>query len=190
MVKHQMISSKERHGFRRSLLRWYSTYGRVLPWRQTREPYAILVSEFMLQQTQVSAVLGFYRKWFQHFPTFAALAAASENEVLKRWEGLGYYARARNLQATAKLVMTQHRGVLPADPQFLRKFPGIGRYTANAVATFAFDQRLPLVEANITRVLTRLFNITVPVASAAGREQLWHTATSLVPKSQPGRFNS
>jgi A/G-specific adenine glycosylase len=176
--------------FHRRLLHWYSTNGRDLPWRRTDDPYAILVSEFMLQQTQVGTVLPFFDRWLKRFPTFAALAAASETEVLHAWQGLGYYTRATNLHAAAKRVVSHHRGVLPADPEILRTLPGMGRYTANAVATFAFDRSVPIVEANTARLIARLFNIRVPVDSARGRDALWRGATALVPKNGAGRFNS
>jgi A/G-specific adenine glycosylase len=176
--------------FRHRLLRWYSANGRDLPWRRTRDPYAILVSEIMLQQTQVSTVRPYYERWLNRFPDFTALADASESDVLHTWQGLGYYSRARNLHAAAKIVVREHRACLPSEPELLRKLPGMGRYTANAVATFAFNQAMPIVEANITRVIARLFNVEIPVDSTAGREQLWQTAASLVPKRDPAKFNS
>jgi A/G-specific adenine glycosylase len=176
--------------FRRCLFHWYCRHGRDLPWRKTKDPYAILVSEIMLQQTQVGTVRSFYNKWLERFPDFATLAAASETEVLHAWQGLGYYTRARNLHAAAKLVVSQHGGFMPRDPKIIGNLPGLGRYTANAVATFAFDQPVPIVEANTTRVLARLFNINTPVDSAAGREQLWKHAATLVPKVNAVQFNS
>jgi len=149
-----------------------------------------MVSEVMLQQTQVSAVVPFYESWLKRFPTFHSLAAASENDVLHAWQGLGYYRRARNLHGAAKLVVRQYCGVLPSDPKLIRQLRGMGRYTSNAVATFAFNRSLPIVEANITRVLTRLFNINLPIDSAAGSAQLWKTATALVPGRNARKFNS
>jgi A/G-specific adenine glycosylase len=169
--------------FRRALLRWFRRHGRDLPWRRTRDPYAILVSEFMLQQTQVATVLPYYINWLRRFPNFRALAAATENDVLHAWQGLGYYSRARNLHATAKLVQDRHGGKLPNDPQLLRELPGIGRYTANAIATFAFARSVPIVEANTSRLLARLFNVTRD-------EKLWQIAATVVPKRNPARFNS
>ncbi|MEP6604211.1 MAG: A/G-specific adenine glycosylase [Spartobacteria bacterium] len=177
-------------GFRTALRPWFRRHGRDLPWRRTRDPYAILVSEFMLQQTQVTAVIPFYHAWLRRFTTFAALAAATENDVLHAWQGLGYYARARNLHAAAKAVQDRHGGIFPRDIDSIRALPGIGRYTANAVATFAFDQSVPIVEANTARLLARLFNIDSAIDSAAGREKLWHAATMLVPKQNAGHFNS
>lgn len=169
--------------FRRALLTWFRKHGRDLPWRRTRDPYAILVSEFMLQQTQVATVLPYYAKWMRRFPTFSALAAADEADVLHAWQGLGYYTRARNLRAAAGLVQNRHRGVLPDEPALLRQLPGIGRYSANAVAAFAFDKSVPIVEANSGRVLSRLFNVSA-------REQLWEKAAHLLPKRHARNFNS
>ena len=185
-----MFSPKNLRTFRRLLLRWYRHHGRDLPWRKTRSPYAILVSEFMLQQTQVAAVVPYYNDWLRRFPDFAALTRASENEVLHAWQGLGYYARARNLRASAKLVQDRHGGVFPRQLDAMRELPGVGRYTANAIATFAFDQPVPIVEANTARVLARLFNINAPIDSATGRERLWSSAARLIPKRAVGVFNS
>jgi A/G-specific adenine glycosylase len=176
--------------FRRSLAVWFALHGRDLPWRKTGDPYAILVSEFMLQQTQVATVIPYYNKWLRQFPDFASVARASQNAVLHSWQGLGYYSRARNLQAAAKIVQARHGGVFPSDIAAIRKLPGVGRYTANAVATFAFNQAVPIVEANSSRVLARLFDIRAPIDSARGREKLWENAALLLPKRNAARFNS
>src|SRR5256884_125234 len=184
------MSLKNVRAFRRSLLDWYRRYGRDLPWRGTRDPYAILVSEFMLQQTQVSTVIPYYNEWLYRFPDFAALARATENDVLHAWQGLGYYARARNLHATAKLVQDRHRGRVPPDVDSMRQLPGVGAYIAHAVATFAFDQSVPIVEANTARVLSRLFNLRTPIDSTAGRQALWQKAATLVPKNSARAYNS
>lgn len=176
--------------FRRSLLSWYRKNGRDLPWRRTTDPYAILVSEFMLQQTQVSAVIPYYNEWMRRFPDFATLAAASEQEVLHAWQGLGYYTRARNLRATAMAVMEKHGGVFPQRLAEIENLPGIGRYTARAVATFAFDQSVPIVEANTARLLARLSDLQVPIDTSAGREMLWSTAETLLPDRAAGIHNS
>jgi A/G-specific adenine glycosylase len=182
-----MTNSKS---FRRALLNWYRNNGRDLPWRVTRDPYRIVVSEFMLQQTQVATVRPYYEKWSRRFPTFAALAAASESEVLHAWQGLGYYARARYLRSTAKFVMDRHGGSLPKTIEQMQKLPGIGKYTAHAIATFAFDQSVPIVEANSARVLSRLFNLQSPIDSALGEKTLWNRAATLVPEKQPATYNS
>jgi A/G-specific adenine glycosylase len=176
--------------FRRSLLDWFRRRGRVLPWRKTRDPYAILVSEFMLQQTQVATVIPYYNRWLRRFPDFASVSCASQNDVLHAWQGLGYYNRARNLRAAASIVQDRHRGTLPGDVAAIRKLPGVGRYIANAVATFAFNQPVPIVEANSSRVLARLLDMRAPIDSAMGREKLWAYATQLVPKRDAARFNS
>jgi A/G-specific adenine glycosylase len=184
------MAHNQRRAFRRSLLQWYRHNGRDLPWRQTRDPYAIVVSEFMLQQTQVATAIPYYNKWLRRFPDFASVASASENDVLHAWQGLGYYSRARNLHTTAKIVQARYRGVFPNDIAAIRKLPGVGRYTTNAVVTFAFNQPVPIVEANSSRVLARLFDIRVPIDSAIGREKLWENAAQLVPKRNAARFNS
>ena len=185
-----MFVSKENIAFRRKLLRWYAKQGRDLPWRRTHDPYAILVSEIMLQQTQVGSVLPFYERWLKRFPNFEALAAASESDVLHAWQGLGYYSRARNLHRAAILIVRQFNGILPRNPNEICRLPGLGRYTSNAVATFAFNQPVPIVEANITRVIARLFDIRVAVDTTAGRERLWQSAEWLLPKRNAGRYNS
>ena len=177
-------------GFRRALLPWYRKNGRDLPWRRTRNPYAILVSELMLQQTQVATVIPYYERWMRRFPDFASLAAAPESEVLHAWQGLGYYARARNLHATAKKVLAEHGGKLPTSESEMQLLPGVGRYTANAISTFAFNHSLPIVEANTARVLARLTNLHARIDSGLGRNALWATAAALVPKHNAGAYNS
>jgi len=144
----------------------------------------------MLQQTQVTAVLPYYYRWLQKFPDFASLGRASENDVLRMWQGLGYYARARNLRAAAQILATRYGGIFPADLAADRELPGIGRYTANAIAVFAFGRSVPLVEANISRVLARLFEIKLPIDSSAGRVRLWQLAAALLPSRRADRFNS
>jgi A/G-specific adenine glycosylase len=176
--------------FQRSLLRWYSKTGRDLPWRRTRDPYAILVSEFMLQQTQVTTVSPYYKQWLRRFPDFVALARASESEVLHAWQGLGYYARARNLHTSAKLVVDRHTDRFPKSIEEMRRLPGVGKYTAHAVATFAFGQPAAIVEANTSRVLARLFNLRIPIDSTGGRNELWNHAARLVPGKNSSTYNS
>jgi A/G-specific adenine glycosylase len=144
----------------------------------------------MLQQTQVATVIPYYHKWLRTFPDFRSLARASENEVLRAWQGLGYYARARNLHATAKTVMDRHCGNFPWGIEQMRQLPGIGKYTAHAVASFAFDQSVPIVEANTSRVLARLFNLRESIDSDPGRKTLWRRAASLLPKSDAATINS
>jgi A/G-specific adenine glycosylase len=176
--------------FRSGLLGWYRRNGRDLPWRRTRNPYRILVSEFMLQQTQVGTVLPYYKEWLRRFPNFAALARASQSDVLHAWQGLGYYARARNLHAAAKEVIKRHGARFPTALEKIEELPGIGKYTARAIACFALDQSLPIVEANTARVLTRLFNFRGAIDSAAGQQTLWNYAARLVPKRNAAIYNS
>jgi len=189
-VRRFLINAIAATSFRRSLLNWYRRNARDLPWRQTSDPYAILVSEFMLQQTQVATVIPYYEEWLHRFPDFAVLAAASENDVLHAWQGLGYYSRARNLRATAIAVMKKHAGVFPRNLASIQELPGIGRYTANAIATFAFDQSVPIVEANIARVLSRLFDLQLPIDTSAGREQVWSAAAQILPRRNARQHNS
>ena len=144
----------------------------------------------MLQQTQVATVVPYYNEWMRRFPDFVALAAASEQEVLHAWQGLGYYARARNLRTTAITITEKHGGRFPRTLDEIRALPGIGRYTARAVATFAFDQSVPIVEANIARLLARLIDLQLPIDASAGREMLWSSAGALLPRRSAGIYNS
>ena len=144
--------------FKRRLLAWFRTAARDLPWRRTRDPYRVLVSEFMLQQTQVSRVLGYYAPFLRRYPSLAALARATPRAVREAWDGLGYYRRAANLHRLARQVVRHHDGVVPSDPQALEQLPGIGPYTAGAVATFAFEKPAPAVDTNVARVLGRVFS--------------------------------
>ncbi len=185
-----VILPKNARAFRCSLLGWYRNNGRALPWRRTRDPYAILVSEFMLQRTQVATVLPYYNEWLRRFPDFFALARASESSVLHAWQGLGYYARARNLYATSRIVVNRYGGHLPRTISRARQLPGIGQYSAHALATFAFDQSVPIVETNTARVLSRLFNFRRPIDCTVGREALWNYAESLLPKRSARVYNS
>lgn len=172
-----------------ALTGWFRAVGRDLPWRRTSDPYAILVSEIMLQQTQVITVIDYYHRWMARFPNTALLAAAEEAEVLQYWQGLGYYSRARNLHVAAKRVEAIHGGIFPEEEAEIRALPGVGRYTAAAVATFAYDQPSPPVDGNIIRVIARLINFKEPVDTSAGLEYLWSTATAWQPAERPGEFN-
>jgi A/G-specific adenine glycosylase len=180
----------EARSFRARLARWFKSRGRDLPWRRTHDPYAIMVSEFMLQQTQVATVLDYYRRWLARFPDFAALAAATEDDVLHAWQGLGYYSRARNLHRAAQAIHAQYGGRPPRDPALLEALPGVGRYTAGAIATFAFDRAVPIIDANIARVIARLLDLQEPIDSARGGEILWTTAAMLLPKNRGRLHNS
>ena len=174
--------------FRSALTDWFLDNGRDLPWRTMppRDPYSVLVSEIMLQQTQVITVIDYYLRWMERFPDAAALAAAPENDVLHAWQGLGYYSRARNLHAAARVIVERHRGVFPRDLEGLRALPGVGPYTAAAVATFAFDQPTPPIDANIIRVTARLLDYRKPVDSAAGQKTLRTVAEQWQPGAEEG----
>ena len=163
--------------------------GRDLPWRANRDPYRILVSEMMLVQTTVTAVIPYFERFLRRFPDPGALAAADESEVLKVWEGLGYYRRARQLHAAARMIVDEHGGTMPDDPAAVRALPGVGRYIAGAILSFAFDRPEPIVEANSQRVLARLLAIKENLKTASTQERIWQAAERLVPGSGAGTFN-
>ncbi|MEI6739184.1 MAG: A/G-specific adenine glycosylase [Gemmatimonadaceae bacterium] len=169
--------------FRRRLHAWYRANCRDLPWRETRDPYRILVSELMLQQTQVSRVLDFYRRFLERFPDLPTLAAARPSRVRESWEGLGYYARARNLHALSRQVTREQEGIIPQEPEALRALPGIGAYTAGAVASFAYEKRAALVDTNVARVLRRVFVPQVNAKSGPGGKVLWSVAEQILPRT-------
>jgi A/G-specific adenine glycosylase len=175
--------------FARALLRWYDENRRDLPWRRTRDPYAIWVSETMLQQTQVATVVGYYERWMRRFPTLTSLARASEEAVLAEWQGLGYYSRARNLKRGAQEVVDHRGGSLPRRASELLTLPGIGPYSAGAIASIAFDEPTPVVDGNVARVLCRIFGIEGDPKSGPIRKRLWDEAAALVPKVRAGDFN-
>ncbi len=166
--------------FRRRLLRWFRKHGRDLPWRRTRDPYRVLVSEFMLQQTQVSRVEGYYHRFLERYPTIRSLADAPASAVRESWDGLGYYRRAADLHRLAKAVVDERAGIIPHDPLELVRLPGVGRYTAGAVASFAYERRAPAVDTNVARVLRRAFHPRL--APAAAERRLWETAARVLPR--------
>ncbi len=172
-----------------ALLPWYRAHRRDLPWRQTRDPYAIWVSEVMLQQTQVETVRPYYARWLARFPDIAALAAASESEVLLLWQGLGYYSRARRLLAGAQAVAEKHGGALPESVDELLRLPGIGPYSAGAIASIAFNQEVPLVDGNVVRVITRLFGLHGDPSRAPLKSRIWELAAQLIVKGHARDFN-
>jgi A/G-specific adenine glycosylase len=184
-----LTGAKPRAAFRRRLLGWFGKHARDLPWRNTRDPYRIWLSEVMLQQTTVAMIVPRFEQFVAAFPTVQALAAADEQRVLREWEGLGYYRRARGLHAAAKRIVADHGGALPRDVATLMTLPGVGRYTAGAVASFAYDVRAPIVETNTQRVLARLAAFNQPLAAGASQRFLWQTAESLLPAKGAGRFN-
>jgi A/G-specific adenine glycosylase len=179
-LKTQAVDSKM---LVRSLLRWFRANARDLPWRRTRDAYAIWVSEVMLQQTQVKTVLPYWKRWMQRLPHIASLARAAPDEIHKLWEGLGYYHRVRNMQRAARKIVEKHRGKFPRDFVSILALPGIGRYTAGAISSIAFNQPQPVLDGNVIRVLTRLYGIALDPAEAAVREQLWNLAEELVQAS-------
>lgn len=174
--------------FARRLLRWYRRHKRDLPWRRTSDPYAIWVSEVMLQQTTVNAVIPRYDEWLALFPDVRALARAPLQKILKAWQGLGYYQRARNMSAAAKIIVARHGGRLPGDAEALRGLPGFGAYTTAAVLSIAFGRRAPLVDANIRRVLMRVFGIHGEAQTRHDRAWL-ERLSPLLPARRPGDFN-
>jgi A/G-specific adenine glycosylase len=171
------------------LLNWYHLNKRTLPWRGHPDPYAVWVSEIMLQQTRVEAVIPYFEKWMRLFPTPRTLAVASEQHVLNAWEGLGYYSRARNLHKAAKIITEKFGGELPRDLEQLRQLPGIGRYTLGAIASIAFDMNVPALDGNIKRVYARVFDINEPVDSPKGEKILWDIAEKHLPKTDAGDYN-
>ncbi|MDH7568300.1 MAG: A/G-specific adenine glycosylase [Armatimonadota bacterium] len=174
---------------RRALLEWYRLNQRNLPWRSTGDPYAVWVSEVMLQQTQAQTVVPYYQRWMARFPTLRHVAEAPVEEVLRYWAGLGYYARARCLHAAARRVVEVHGGVLPADRKALLALPGIGRYTAGAILSIAFGLPAPVVDGNVGRVLSRLFLVAGDPKSRAGQQRLWELAGMLAEGEAPGELN-
>jgi len=175
--------------FARRLIAWQKRHGRHdLPWQNTRDPYRVWLSEIMLQQTQVATVVPYYERFLVRLPTLAALAAAPVAEVMSLWSGLGYYARARNLHACARVLMARHGGAFPHDPQALAGLPGIGRSTANALAVFCFGARAPILDGNVKRVLCRAFGIEGFPGAAAVEKTLWRRAAELLPQGDVGSY--
>lgn len=184
-----LISSSQKQLLRRRLLAWYAKHARDLPWRKSRDPYRVWVSEIMLQQTQVATVRDYFLRFVAAFPNVHALAEADEQSVLRLWEGLGYYRRARQLHAAAQCVVTEHQGRFPQSVESLRALPGIGRYTAGAIASIAFDQRAPILEANTIRLLSRLIAYREDPLATAGQRVLWRVAEDILPRSNVAKFN-
>jgi A/G-specific adenine glycosylase len=177
------FKSVDLDGFRSALLAWYQRNRRDLPWRRTQDPYAIWLSEIMLQQTRVAAVIAHYHRFLTRFPTVHKLAAARESSVLAKWSGLGYYRRARNLHAAAKAVVRVHGGAFPRTSAGLQALPGIGRYTAAAIASIAFHEASAVVDGNVERVISRLSG------TAVSRKRIWEVAGQLLASEHPGDFN-
>jgi A/G-specific adenine glycosylase len=186
---HVAPPTKARRAFRRKLLQWYDRHGRELPWRITADPYHILVSEVMLQQTQVDRVLPKYREWLGKYPSLEALAAAPEHEVTKTWYPLGYNIRPKRLQAIAREAVASYGGRLPSDEATLRSFKGIGAYTAGAIRSFAFRERAAILDTNVARVLFRVFLGRGALKAHATRKELWRISAVLVPRARAFDFN-
>ncbi|MBW1775769.1 MAG: A/G-specific adenine glycosylase [Deltaproteobacteria bacterium] len=173
----------------KQVIGWYAKHQRPLPWRKTRDPYAIWISEVMLQQTQVETVVPYYRRFLSKFPDVGVLAKTRLQAVLKVWENLGYYSRARHIHEAAKEIMERHNGRIPDSMEELRRLPGIGPYIAAAILCFAFGRQVPTVEANVNRVLCRLFGIRTPLEHTRTRKRIYDVAVSLVPKKKASYFN-
>ena len=183
--------------FQSRLLRWYDAHHRKLPWRavgdgshRTLDPYHVLVSETMLQQTQVATVIPYYQRFLEKFPTFQSLADADTQDVLRLWQGLGYYSRARNLQAAAREVVSRFGGKVPTNLDDLLTLPGVGRYTAGAIASIAHNLRVPILDGNVARVLCRLDAIESDPRDKSTNQHLWFRAEEILPHSRLGDFNS
>jgi A/G-specific adenine glycosylase len=183
------FSTAQKQFLRRRLLAWYAKNARDLPWRKSQDPYRVWISEIMLQQTQVATVRDYFTRFVAAFPNIQSLAAASEVEVLRLWEGLGYYRRARQLHAAAKKVVTGHSGEFPRELADLQSLPGIGRYTAGAIASVAFNKRAPILEANTIRLFSRLIAYRGQVATATTQKTLWQFAEEILPQKDVACFN-
>ena len=189
MASPSLPNPAARRRFRRRLLAWYRANGRDLPWRRTDDPYHILVSEVMLQQTQVDRVLPKYHEWLDRYPSLAALASADEDEVARTWRPLGYNIRPRRLHAIARESVTRYGGELPSDAETLLSFKGIGEYTAGAIRSFAFGQRAAILDTNVARVLFRVFVARGDPRAHAMRKRLWALSEALVPRKHVFDFN-
>jgi A/G-specific adenine glycosylase len=188
-MKKKFILNQYLKAFQNKLINWYKKSHRKLPWRETENPYYIWISEVMLQQTQVGTVKPYYEKFIQKFPTVKALAKADLQEVLKIWEGMGYYSRARNLHKAAKIVMSEMGGKVPDNYQQFRQLPGVGQYIAAAVQSIAFHQPCAVVDGNVKRVLARLFTIKTPVNDAKSNKVFQQKASEILNRKNPGMFN-
>ncbi len=184
-----MHDAKWKSAVRRKMLKWFDDHQRDLPWRKNKSPYRIWVSEIMLQQTQVATVIDYYKRFIRQFPTVNKLAASDESVVLKYWEGLGYYRRARQMHAAAKIIVDQHGGNFPTEFDAVNALPGIGRYTAGAILSIALDQRQPILEGNTIRVFARLMTMASDPRTTQNQKALWEFSESLLPRKRVGDLN-
>jgi A/G-specific adenine glycosylase len=180
---------RTRSALRRRLIAWYDRHGRDMPWRRTRNPYPVWLSEIMLQQTQVATARPYYDAFLERFPTLAALAGAKPSDVLASWAGLGYYRRARHLHEAARTVVRDHDGRVPDEPEAFGALPGVGRYTTAAVLSICFDRPLAVLDGNVARVLSRLYALPYAIRNPRGAKRLWAEAEALVPMRRPGDWN-
>lgn len=183
------LDTRWKQSFRRRLLTWYDRHRRDLPWRRSQNPYRVWISEVMLQQTQVETVKPYFLRFVKTFPSVRRLATASEQDVLRLWEGLGYYRRARQLHTAAQKIVTEYGGRFPRDVNTLQTLPGIGRYTAGAIASIAFGERVPILETNTIRLLSRLIGYADDPTKSAGQRLLWQTAEDVLPRKNIALFN-
>lgn len=189
MSELNFLDSKWKSKFRRQIKKWYEPRRRELPWRNSDDPYAVWISEIMLQQTTVAAVVPYFERFIKKFPSVQSLSKGKEEDVLRLWEGLGYYSRARNIHKAAKEIMQRFQGIVPDNPGALQSLPGIGRYTAGAITSFAFGKKAPIVEANTLRLYSRIIGYTADPRSSYGQKVLWEFAEDVLPKENAGHFN-
>ncbi len=182
------LSAEQKKAFAQTLQDWFTAHMRPLPWRETYEPYGVWVSEIMLQQTQMERGVSYYANWMRRFPTIRSVAEAGEEAVLKAWEGLGYYSRARNLHAAAKKILAEHGGEFPRDVRDIRALPGVGEYTAGAIAAIAFNEPVPAIDANVMRVFSRICDIDVPLTHPGVKAFILEAVHSLMPSGTPRLF--
>jgi A/G-specific adenine glycosylase len=184
-----MLSSPELRAFRKNLLAWFGKFQRALPWREDKDPYRVWLSEIMLQQTRVAAVVPYYERFLREFPTVRALAEAASDEVMRHWSGLGYYSRARNLQRAAQQIVTKHGGVFPSEETAVRALAGVGDYTSAAILSIAFGQPLAALDGNVARVIARIFSMRGDLREQARWRRLQTRATELLAVQSPGEWN-
>ncbi|BBD07088.1 A/G-specific adenine glycosylase [Desulfovibrio ferrophilus] len=188
-IPHDTIITSAHKAFAPALLHWFKDNARPLPWRESYDPYHVWISEIMLQQTQMERGVAYFERWTRELPSPSAVAQANEDDILKLWEGLGYYNRARNLMRAAQIMVDSHDGWVPEDKATLLALPGIGPYTAAAILSIAYEQDEPLVDGNVARVLARVFDLDAPVGETATQKALWALAAELLPAGQARNFN-